>query len=114
MEGYLYSFDLDLAAEIAYAQRFDGIWREVYNQVEFLMDPAGNNKGEELAWLMATASSRARGEQHLLRGYRRVLSRSTSVIGNIQEDFLDQAWAQFLDDTKYMRVNDLLNKMGEV
>jgi hypothetical protein len=109
-KGYLYPFDIDEAMALEVAQRRDAMWRRVWALVE---DGTDNGKAEGVAWCRAIAAVREDAVRALTAPYSNALSRSSSVTSNLVADIDKDVMREFLDVTKYMSVEGLLNEMEE-
>lgn len=105
--GYSRPFDLNEAANIAAKQELALIWRTIKARLE-----DSNVTGE---WALVYHVSRMREECtiKLTRPYRNALSRSSSVTHNLREDLEMDAAANFLDEIKYLPLDELLAAMPE-
>lgn len=103
-KGYLYPFDLGLAAELARYQERAALWENIRADMDDLHD--------HMAALRAVVRARRMCEARLLGDRRTPLSRSTSVISNLTEDMRNEAMADFLQDTKWMDADGLWERLG--
>lgn len=104
-KGYLYPFDFDQAAEVVVYQERLALWESVMSRVESPKDVRG--------LVMAVMAVREHVTNLLTQRYNRSLSRSSSVISNLTEDIRRDAAAEWLDDTKYLDVEDLWERVSK-
>lgn len=106
--GYLMSFDLDRAFSVVKAEINESIWRNIEADAFHAVEKLGVSWSESLVRAVVTMNQQA--TQYLLSDYNhRVLSRSTSLTSNLQDDLKRQAYAEYLDWFKYdTQPSDLL------
>lgn len=102
---WYYAFSLDAAGQVAKAQEEFNVWKRVQANAVGMMEQRVH---PDLAWVKAVVSERANAVHHLTRPYRDALSRSTSTMSNISEDMELVALANFIDETKWDKPEEVL------
>lgn len=104
-KNHLYPFNLERAAEVAQYQERLAIWRNIEADAMASGD-------DRLALLVAVMRAKRQIESNLKYSRHSALSKSTSVISNIVEEMRRDAGMEFLDDVRWMDVDDLWERLG--
>lgn len=110
--GYLDPIDFALMADIKMDEMHWAIYETVrVFMVELMTD---ENTPEHGAAVRAVMRVRHQLERDLIGRSSRALSRSTSVISNLEEDMRREAAVKFLDESKWWGVEEVWERVGTV
>lgn len=113
LAGHMDPFNLEMAAGIKSLEMTWRLWSEVENWIDELSGRPDTNPGTEA--LRAVMRVRHQCEKELTRrGSVRSLSRSTSVIANLEDDMMREVRIEFLDTTRYWGVDELWERTGGI
>lgn len=104
------AFHLDDAGDVAMSQARYNLYKSVEANA---MSGIEAGIDQDVAWVGALVTVSSQCTQHLLRGWRSPLSRSTSLLSNLSDDIKDAAMAHFLDNNKWDKPEEVLRAAAE-
>lgn len=109
-KGYTNPIDFDLMAQIKLDEMRWAIYETIRISMTDLMTDTNTPEGG--AALRAVMRARHRLRMDLTKPYQGALSRSSSVISNLEDDMKRQVQAEFLQESNYWGVETLWERVG--
>lgn len=110
-KGYINPIDFKLMADIKMDEMRWAVYEEIVSHAAGLME---GGVPEHVAYLRGALGMKELIESKMITRYGyggRALSRSTSVISNLEDDMKREAHLEFLDDMKYMCLEGLWERV---
>ena len=108
-EGVPFALSVDVMLNLAAREAEWYWWAQVEDRMATYMDRYSIAKPQALLWAIEEVKEMA--TEHVVYRYNhRVLSRSTSVASNLQDDLIREAAANFIDDFRYDHLEELMEQ----